>query len=115
MADKIIKLRVNVAALIKEWFFKGEKGTYADMTILYNEKQDSYGLNGMIVQEVPKAEYEKDKSLKGPILGNCIDWSTREKKLDAEALPPGAVPPAQGAAPAAQEQAPPPPADDLPF
>lgn len=118
MADKIIKLRIDVKKLIRDWFFVGEKGTYADITLLYNEKQDSYGCNGMLVQDVPKAIYEKDKSLKGPILGNCIDWSTRQPQIDSEALPPGAKAPEQtaagtNAAPAQQQQ--PPPADDLPF
>lgn len=70
MADKIIKMSIDVTKLKKEWFFKGEKGTYANVTLLFNENQDAYGNNGMIVQDVPKAEYEKDKTLRGPILGN---------------------------------------------
>lgn len=70
MADKIIKISIDVSKIKKEWLFKGEKGTYANVTLLYNENQDAYGNNGMIVQDVPKAEYEKDKTLRGPILGN---------------------------------------------
>jgi len=70
MADKIIKVRINVKKLIRGWFFVGEKGTYLDVTVLYNETQDDYGTNGMVVQDVPKEVYDKDKSVKGPILGN---------------------------------------------
>lgn len=87
MADKIIKVRIDVKKLVKEWFFKGEKGTYLDVTILYNEDQDQYQTNGMVVQDVPKAVYEKDKSTKGPILGNCKNWATQKAERDAEAQP----------------------------
>jgi len=56
-----------------------------DMTLLYNEKQDSYGMNGPIIQDVPKAVYQKDKSIKGQIIGNSKDWATQERV--AEAMP----------------------------
>jgi len=70
MADKIIKMKIDVSKIDKSRLFKGEKGVYLDCTLLYNETADQYGNNGMIVQDVPKAEYEKDKTLKGAILGN---------------------------------------------
>lgn len=70
MADKIIKLKIDVKKIKKEWLFVGEKGTYLDMTLLYNEEQDQYGNNGPIVQDVPKEIREKDKEIKGDILGN---------------------------------------------
>lgn len=83
MADKIIKLKINVSrdVLNKDWLFVGEKGTYLNCTLLYNEEQDSYGNNGMIVQDVPKAVYEKEKKLpadkrtKGNILGNAKEFA----------------------------------------
>lgn len=87
MADKIIKVRIDVKKLNKEYFFKGEKGTYADVTILYNEEPDQYGANGMVVQDVPKAIYEKDKTIKGNILGNCKDWATQN--VNRESIPNG--------------------------
>lgn len=80
MADKFIKLKINVREINKEWLFVGEKGTYANLTLMYNEEEDSYGNNGMIVQDVPKKVYEEEKSLpkekrtKGPILGNAKVW-----------------------------------------
>jgi hypothetical protein len=75
MADKIIKISIDVSKLKKEWLFQGEKGKYANITLLYNEVQDTYGNNGMVVQDVPKAIYEKDKTVKGPILGNAKQFS----------------------------------------
>lgn len=101
MADKVIKLRINVLAVIKEWMFKGEKGTYLDCTLLYNESQDSHGNNGVIVQDVPKDVYKADTSKKGPILGNGKVW---EKQVNNESSPGGGNTPAPTAA-----------YDDLPF
>lgn len=75
MADKIIKLKIDVKKLNKQWLFKGEKGTYADITLLYNEEEDSFGQCGMVVQDVPKVIREKDSSIKGPILGNAKEFA----------------------------------------
>lgn len=84
MADKIIKVRLDVTKLNKEYFFKGEKGTYADVTVLFNEKADQYGSNGMVVQDVPKQVRDKDNSIKGNILGNCKVFL---KSVNTEAIP----------------------------
>ena len=94
MADKFIKLKINVREINKEWLFVGEKGTYANLTLMFNEEEDGYGNNGMIVQDVPKTIYEKEKSLpkekrtKGTILGNAKVWgsdsSTSETKVGEE-------------------------------
>jgi hypothetical protein len=80
-SDKIIHGRINVDAIKKEWLFKGEKGTYLDFTMFYNEEQDQYQNNGMITQSVPNAVFKKEKDLpkdersKGPILGNAKEFS----------------------------------------
>jgi hypothetical protein len=117
MADKIINVRIDVTKLIKDWFFKGEKGTYLDATIFYNEKQDDFGSNGMIVQSVPKTVFEKEKDLpknqqtRGPILGNCKDWATANR--NTESIPGGEAKP-QGSATTATTGTPP-VEDDLPF
>lgn len=77
MADKIIHLRIDVSKINKQWLFKGEKGTYLDATLFYNEEQDQFESNGMIVQSVPRVVYEKEKDkpknekTKGEILGNA--------------------------------------------
>ncbi len=80
MADKIIKIKVNVREINKDWIFPGEKGDYLNMTLFYNEEKDTYENNGMLTQDVPKEIYEaekklpKDKKTKGPILGNCREY-----------------------------------------
>lgn len=82
MADKIIKVSIDVKKIKKEWLHEGEKGTYLNATLLFNEEQDQYGNNGMIVQDVPKKIYEAEKKLtadkksKGPILGNGKVWAS---------------------------------------
>lgn len=76
MADKIIRVRIDVTKIIKEWLFSGEKGVYLDATIFFNEVKDEYKNNGMIVQSVPKVIWEaekqkpKNEKTQGPILGN---------------------------------------------
>lgn len=84
MADKVIKCKINVMDVHKDWLFQGAKGTYLNFTVLYNEEKDQYGNNGMLVQDVPTEIYKQDKSTKGVILGNCIVF---ENKRDEEAAP----------------------------
>ena len=84
MADKIIKVRIDVTKLNKEYFFKGEKGVYADVTILFNEKKDQYDCNGMVVQDVPKPVRDANPDIKGNILGNCRVFG---KEINKEAIP----------------------------
>lgn len=92
MADKIIHIRINVEKIEKKWLYKGEKGTYLDATIFYNEEQDDKGGNGMITQTVPTDIYKKevadkvpkDKRTRGEILGNCKEW---QKGGDSESIP----------------------------
>lgn len=80
-SDKIIHGRINVDKINKAWLFKGDKGTYLDFTMFYNEEQDQYQTNGMIVQSVPSDVFKKEKDLdkdkrsKGEILGNCKEFS----------------------------------------
>ena len=120
MADKTIQLRIDVTKLKKEWFFKGEKGTYADLTVFYNEVPDQYQTNGMVVQQVPKDVYEKEKNLPkdqrtvGPILGNAKDWATQQNIARAEATP-GYAPSAAQPTPQSAAPSTPQTADDLPF
>ena len=65
----IIRCKIDVTKIDKARLFKGEKGTYLDITLLENKSGvDQYGNNGMIVQDVTKAERESGQ--KGAILGN---------------------------------------------
>jgi hypothetical protein len=68
MADKIINLKINVLAIDQKKLYVGEKGTYLDATLLFNEKKDEYGNNGMIVQQTTKEE--RLAGNRGNILGN---------------------------------------------
>ena len=84
MADKVIKCKIDVLKINKDWLFVGEKGTYLNFTLLYNEKTDTYSNNGMIVQDVPSEVYKKEKELpvteprsKGEILGNCREMAPK--------------------------------------
>ena len=113
MADKILNLRIDVTKINKAWLFKSEKtgSVYMDATVFYNEEQDTYGQNGMIVQSVPKsifdAEKNKPKSEKtqGEILGNCKDFATQKGVRNEEAQPGTEIKGATAINPA----------DDLPF
>lgn len=86
MADKVIHLRIDVKKINKAWLYEGEKGTYLDCVCLFNEVQDGYGSNGMIIQSVPTAVYKKDKETKGEILGNSKVWP---KGGNGESVPGG--------------------------
>jgi hypothetical protein len=72
MADKILRLKIDVTKIDKARLFKGEKGTYLDCTLLYNEATDQYGNNGMITQDVSKEDREAGN--KGAILGNAKEF-----------------------------------------
>lgn len=123
MHDKTIKLRIDVTKLDKSFFFIGEKGVYADCTLLYVEQQDQYGNNGMIVQDIPKDIYEKEKGLpegqrrRGNILGNAKVWANQNVNLESS---PGYVPGQQQPVQQQQVQQPvqqsaPKPLENLPF
>jgi hypothetical protein len=69
MADKIIKLKIDVSKIDKAKLFAGKNGAkYLDATFLYNDATDQYGNNGMIVQDISKEE--RLAGAKGAILGN---------------------------------------------
>lgn len=65
----IIKCKLNVSKIDKSKLFKGEKGTYLDITLLENrDGVDQYGNLFMVVQDVSKAD--REAGVKGAILGN---------------------------------------------
>lgn len=84
MADRVIKCKIDVTKVNRDWFFSGTKGTYMNFTVLFNEKPDDYGNHGMIVQDVPTELYKKDKTVRGNILGNCKTFAAT---VDKEAMP----------------------------
>jgi len=63
------RLKLDVTKIDKSAMFKGEKGTYLDITLLDNrDGTDQWGNDGMIVQDIGKQRREAGE--KGPILGN---------------------------------------------
>lgn len=104
MADFKIKIKINVMAILKQWLYQGEKGVYLNATIWYQTEEDKHGNNGMITQDVPKEVWEKDKQVKGAILGNCKVW---KDKIATPELTPGST---TGLKAATDEAL-----DDLPF
>jgi hypothetical protein len=65
----IIKLNIDVTKINKARLHKGAKGTYANLTVLLRDETDSYGNDGMIVEDVTKEE--RESGIKGSILGNA--------------------------------------------
>ena len=64
-----LSVRIDVTKIDKERLYKGEKGTYLDLTTFVDTaEQDQYENNGFISQSVDKEE--REKGVKTPILGN---------------------------------------------
>jgi hypothetical protein len=64
-----ISIKIDVTKIDKARLFKGEKGTYLDLTTFIDlDEQDQYGNNGFISQSVSKEE--REAKVQTPILGN---------------------------------------------
>jgi hypothetical protein len=66
MAKRVIKCKINVKALDKYRMFVGEKGIYANITLI-ETPGGTYG-DWMIVEDIKKEEADAGK--KGTMLGN---------------------------------------------
>lgn len=64
----ILKLKIDVTKLDKNLFFKGKKGTYADLTAFVEDEEDQFGQFGRIVQDIPQERRENGE--RAPIVGN---------------------------------------------
>lgn len=86
----MIRAKLDVTKILKEHLFKGDKGTYLDITLMENrDGTDQYGNDYFVVQDLGKEAREAGK--KGPILGNA-------KKMGGAST--SKAPPAQHAKPA---------------
>ena len=102
----ILSVKIDVTKLQKELFFKGQKGTYADLTILLRDEPDQYDNDGFISQDIGKEARLAGE--KGPIVGN-VKWIKRD---DQPSAPPSNDPgAAYHAANAASNQG----SEDIPF
>ena len=65
-----ISVKIDVTKIDKSRLFKGEKGTYLDLTTFIDtDNPGQYGDHGFISQSVSKEE--KAQNIQTPILGNC--------------------------------------------
>ena len=81
---KVISLQIDVTKINKERLYEGKKGKYLNAVLFLNEETDQYGNNGFISESVSKEE--RDKGVKGNILGNAKDLSKGSKK-DVDGYP----------------------------
>lgn len=124
-----IILKLDVQKIVKDWLFKGQKGTYLDLVIYQNDTEDPYG-NSHVVKQSPSKEL-RDQGTKPVIIGNG-KWmhatgqqapAPRPAQRPASADPARQFAqgqPAQRASRTIQYAAPPPPddgteGDDIPF
>jgi len=82
----IIKLNIDVTKLDKKRFHKGAKGTYANLTVLLRDETDTYGNDGMIVEDVSKEE--RESGTKGTIVGNVRIANKQQGQARQSATPP---------------------------
>ena len=77
-----LSVRIDVTKIDKERLYKGEKGTYLDLTTFVDTaEQDQYENNGFIAQSQSKEEREAGGE-RPPILGNVKVFYT-----DGESAP----------------------------
>ncbi len=76
---EVINLKINVSLITKDKLFKGEKGTYLNCTLIPTPNSQ-YG-DFMIVEDTTKEEREKE--VKGVILGNGKKFQRGDKGADA--------------------------------
>lgn len=102
MAKIGISVKIDVTKINKERLFKGQKGTYLDLTTFVDlDEVDQYGNNGFIAQSVSKEE--REQGIRGEILGNVkVFFSDNPKPVKSEQSP---------AQPQGQDEYP----DDVPF
>ncbi len=62
-------IKIDVTKLKKEWLFRGQKGTYADLVLYYNDQPDEYGNDCAIKQNPPREA--RDNGEKGVYVGNA--------------------------------------------
>lgn len=71
----ILRAKIDVTKIDESALFKGDKGTYLDITILLKDEPDQYGNDGMVTQDIGKDR--RDAGERGAILGN-VKWVKRD-------------------------------------
>ncbi len=76
-----LSVKIDVSKIDKARLFKGEKGTYLDLTTFIDlENPSEYGDHGFISQSVSKEE--RDQNVQTAILGNVKVFFTGESQAD---------------------------------
>ena len=66
--SKILTLKIDVTKFDKTAFHKGEKGTYAKISVFLEDEEDQYGQFGAVKQNIGKER--NDAGERDKILGN---------------------------------------------
>ena len=87
-----VNFKVDVTKLDKSRFFKGQKGTYVDLTCFIDpENPGEHGDHGFITQQQTKDE--RDNKQQMPILGNVKVFWQEEQQQAPQQAPPQQPPP----------------------
>ncbi len=80
-----VNLKIDVTKLDKSRFFKGAKGTYADLSVyLDTDQADEYGNNGSI--QIAATKEEREAKQKMPYVGSArIYFQSGESKQEKPA------------------------------
>ena len=82
-----ITIKLDVTKIDKARLFKGEKGTYLDLTTFIDtENEGQYGDHGFIAQSVTKEE--REAKVQSPILGNVKVFYKGESESKPQASKP---------------------------
>jgi hypothetical protein len=71
----MIVLKIDAKKLNRDWFFKGQKGTYIDLALYENDQPDDYGNTHSIKQNPPKGVDGK-----GHYVGNGKEMGQRQQR-----------------------------------
>ena len=82
---RILKGSINVSKIDKSKLIAGAKGSYLNVSIMVKDELDFYGNIGMIIQDTTKEE--REKGIKGAILGNIKDLPGKESLAPVESDP----------------------------
>lgn len=76
----LITCKIDVSKIIKSALFKGQSGTYLDITLMPNrDGKSKYGDDYFIIQDIGKEARERGE--RGPIIGNA---KIKEPKSQAQ-------------------------------
>jgi hypothetical protein len=103
---QLFSASIDVTKFTKDKFVKGQKGTYANVTISINDEPDQYG-NILTITESQTQEEREAKASKIYLANGKLVWSS-EGGSTAKAAPSTPTPP-PAAAPVVEE------GDELPF